>query len=135
MTDIGFDNEHHVPADRTAARVISTGFHWEPEPHWQNVHSETPLPMRKPANDEQRSLLGVKFGRFLVLGVAVAKNRIGTLYVCRCLCGRHEHKTPRAIRNPKNGRDACSACRLIASHRKHNFWLEYGVSRDQEEFL
>ncbi len=126
------------PVDKLAATVVyGRGIHWFPDAHSISLrHSkEFPLGIRPPTNNIQRNLIEKRFGRMKVLGVAVHHNpKKKTLYVCQCDCGAYEHRHAAAINNLHNF-DACHACRLIATRRRHAHWQKTGQQIDPQEYL
>ena len=104
----------NYPVDATARRVTGRGIHYEKVPHPSIRHTDF-LPTRKPTNQLQRELTGVRFGRFRVIGPSAdyAASVQRCSYVCVCACGKHEHRTAKAIRNPKNNWDCCMRCRQV----------------------
>jgi hypothetical protein len=67
------------------------------------MHWDAPPPMKQwmpsPAG-EAMNLTGVKFGRFTVVGLLDldgGKNR-GERWVCRCVCGDYESRSPKSIK-------------------------------------
>ena len=110
-----------VPINKTAARIISGGTHYEQKlnPAAHIAHSDCPLPI-KPIDVKRRrdpcfvNLLGKKTGRLTVIGLADFKHKDKTksaTWVVRCACGNYEHRSSKAIKNPNNVDDACRFCR------------------------
>ena len=105
--------------DKTAARVTSKGYPYEPAKlNGDYFESETPIATKpewfyKKHRKNIPDLRARKVGRFLVLGLAdsqklgIKKGR----WVVRCSCGRYGIRTAKAIRNPKNVDDCCLICR------------------------
>jgi hypothetical protein len=102
--------------NKTAALVTSKGFEYEPAKRIVQVHSSDPLPMKPPARNEV-DLTGLTFGRFTVMGKYTVKSK-QAMWVVRCLCGRYETRSSKAIRNPENHADRCDECRHLRHLRE-----------------
>lgn len=78
------------------------------------THSELPLPTA-PVVKGSLDLTGTKFGAAMtVMGKAPAKiGNNAAAWVVRCACGNYEHRTAKAIRNPRNDQDRCRPCRQV----------------------
>lgn len=114
-----------VPQDATAARVTSRGFQYTPDKQLPRSHRDTPPPMG-PIPDLAPRLIGVKFGRFTVIGWCATQGSKGN-WVVRCVCGAYETRTTRAVRNPKNATvDCCAQCRHVIWLRNHDTWKRTG---------
>jgi hypothetical protein len=110
------------PIDKTAAKVIGTGNHFEPKikPHsHEYVHSDIPLPIKSPLamsisqfknNNQFVDLTGAKIGWLTVVG---ASPEYHGRWVVRCVCGAYEIRTAKAIKNKKNDEDRCIVCRAV----------------------
>ncbi|PWT89281.1 MAG: hypothetical protein C5B54_09200 [Acidobacteria bacterium] len=134
-----------VPANSAAARVTSRGTHYDKKLKEapEIVHSDCPLPMqgadairwRKRTSPDFTDLTGTKTGRLTVIGLADIKYRDPnkkTPWVVRCACGKYEHRSSKAIKNPNNSEDACRACRDWQYVKRR--YREMG-SRDIQEFI
>jgi hypothetical protein len=102
--------------DTTAAKVVARGTHYEPKINYANhEHWDSPPPMKPlPADANCPDLRGAKFGRFIVIGLGDTKRGSGSAgasWVVRCACGDYEHRTKKAILNPRNIEDKCRNCR------------------------
>lgn len=109
-TDVALDR-HLSPVNKTAARVVSNGEHWNPMKKIQTRDSKLPIPFTsiKPMAPIQA---GFRCGALVVLGRANgASTSNGSPYVCRCLCGYYTIRRSKAIRNEANDMDACEICR------------------------
>jgi predicted SprT family Zn-dependent metalloprotease len=119
-----------VPLNRTAARVINqTGEHYDPKVNYHEVlHFENRPPLRdlseyrKEHQETYQTIIGRRFGRFVVVGILAGANRKRktAAWVCRCDCGHYEVRNARVIKNPNNIMDRCQNC-----------WHEY---RAQQRF-
>lgn len=101
-----------VPGNKTAAVVTGKGYGYEPAFKKARETWDAPLPVSRIESDYQNlDLRGVRYGRFLVLGLASGmRDAMGAKWVVRCQCGKYETRRARAIRNPKNCHDACAFC-------------------------
>lgn len=130
--------KHSTPINRMAGRVLQQGIHWEPR---QNslpkdyVHSREPLPKREAFDPIHRGMIGRKFGRLTVMWLGGKPGDDPSRYVCRCACGAYEHRSGKAICNPKNDRDACVECRLIARRKAADYYRQTGRRVEEVEFL
>ena len=107
------------PVNRLAKRVTEPGFQFESikkiaQRHWDAQPSLRPVP-----NDAPK-LAGIKFGRFIVLGLY---NEGNGLWVVRCTCGAFETRKAKSIRNPANKNDCCDNCRQIEYLKTHEQFL------------
>ncbi len=112
-----------VPQSATAARVVSRGEHYEPAINYgDHRHSDTPIAtfaLNEITNPQHlaraRQIIGVKFGRFTVIGYAREQNpNKNARWVVRCSCGNYEIRKAKAIRNRTNSEDRCQDCRHLA---------------------
>jgi hypothetical protein len=94
------------PQDATAACVMSSGEHYEPnvdfDGHW---HSDCPPSMMNVRAGEDRGFIGTTYGRLTVIGIALGK----WVWVVRCACGDYEFR-PRV---PIDSEDRCQVCRHL----------------------
>jgi len=113
-----------TPVDRTAARVLQKGEHYDPvKPKEVFGHSDTPLPTERFRGPASWDMTGVRFGLFVVIGVAPGQLATGlnTRWVVRCQCGAFEYRRTRAIKNQENAHiDRCAVCRDLAWLRNHS---------------
>lgn len=86
-------------------------------------------------------LRGYKFGRLTVVGLldrtgagfaAAGKNKKPAKWLVKCVCGRFEHRTAKAIRNPENHFDRCDHCRQTAYVRRQQWRAQTG--RDDRQW-
>lgn len=120
------DIHARIPINKTAARVVSAGEQYVPnKKHGSYLHSELPLPTRRIPSDAP-DLRGIRFGSFRVVGLGEqgVGRRGNAPWVVRCDCGRYEHRTAKAIRNPRNTEDACNICRHTAFLKRRMAYLE-----------
>ena len=104
-----------TPVDKTAANVIKGGVYYTPDKRIANVHSPTPLPTRsmwftEKRNPEFVNLTGTKFGQMTVIGISADHKKV---WVVRCVCGKYETRSSKAIKNPNNQDDCCQWCRHL----------------------
>lgn len=114
-----------APIDKTARLVTQPGTHYEPQTlqrlngrnHWSDAPPPS-VPLSDAPNSE--NLLGVCFGRFVVVGyLGRGECRDSPAkWLVRCACGRWEARRARAIRNPENIKDACVVCRDLEYRKK-----------------
>ena len=109
-----FEGEHREAINKQAAMVFAKGTNYINGVNVTCAHWEAPPPMREiPVNAPK--LVGVKFGRFKVIGL---HETITGLWVVRCSCGDYEMRKTKSIRNPNNFGDRCTKCRNMAFERK-----------------
>ena len=114
-----FDGTQREPVDKLASMMLAGGEQYHNDVRITCHHWETPPPMKQTPYDAPK-LVGVKFGRFTVLGMH--KTLIGS-WVVRCACGDYEIRKSKSIRNPNNFGDRCVKCRNVAFKRKnYEFW-------------
>lgn len=130
------------PVNRVAAQVTGKGTHWEPEKKRMMGDSETPLPVlsRDQMDGNQRSnldaMLGKKFGRLTVMGVAAdqgGKSTRGMRYVVRCDCGTYTYRRSKSITNEKNGIDCCDNCRHLIHLKRTEIYRRTGKDVNAED--
>jgi hypothetical protein len=118
-----------APSNSTAAKVMARGVSYAPPvKHLTQAHSENCPPlkpvasMRATAPAVVAELVGREFGRLRVLGVLDDPNRSQkspAAWVVRCLCGRFETRSRRALLQGNcNGEDRCSACWSLAKIKR-----------------
>jgi len=121
-----------TPVDITAARVLSGGEHYVSRSGFKGWRAEICPPLR-PLLPTDLNLVGLKFGRFTVMGLPREKvmlSRKTSAWVVRCACGRFEHRSAKAIRNPANFGDRCFECRKTAERRVFHEWRTTGRQLD-----
>lgn len=111
-----------VPLDKTAARVMGKGVHYEREmkPAPTQVRASVdPLPTASSALiaglDVYKELVGNTFGRWRVIGFAANQGtqNSNATWVVKCSCGRYEHRKAKAIRRAPMTGDCCAECRNL----------------------
>jgi hypothetical protein len=116
-----------VPLNKTVARVMGRGVHYEPEhkPAATYVQSEDPLPVKDGAPfrgvNTYDALIGKQFGRWRVIGLAdpQPKSRVA-VWVVKCSCGRYNHRRAKQIKRAAETGDCCHECQNLARIR-HNY--------------
>jgi hypothetical protein len=106
------DIARNDPVDKTAARVVTSGVHYQLK-GTKVAHWEACPPLRKfrgSRSPTDRNLAGKRFGSFRVMGIHALGHKVRK-WVVRCACGRYELRSGRAICNPKNTEDCCVQCR------------------------
>lgn len=105
-----------VPIDKTAARQMSKGIHWEPklEIAQTHVHQDAPTLRRVPSHIVD--LTGRTFGRLTVVGLFHEKGsfgqrkKLGEIWQVRCQCGQYETRRGKGIQFRTNHDDCCIKC-------------------------
>lgn len=118
------------PVDSTAARVVSTGEHFEYRPLHTEVCSAVPLPV-VPARLDGEPLRGICFGRLTVKGRWDGTKK---RWVCRCVCGNYVLRRATAIKQAAPD-SACPQCYLMAVSKKNEFLRRTGQERQTREFM
>ncbi|MEY2117100.1 hypothetical protein [Rhodanobacter sp. FW106-PBR-R2A-1-13] len=113
------------PVNRVAKDVIGGGEHYEHVPKGQsNVDQQHAYPTRElaeiPVN--LRHLLGYRYGRLTVVGLALVPSR----WVVRCNCGTYSLRTTKAICNPINNIDSCQSCQHKLFLRRREIYQRTG---------
>jgi len=117
-----------TPMGRTAAFVTSESRdNFVSTKKITQRHSDNPFKMRQATIGEARchsfeNLTGREFGLFRVVGIFDYENfqkgkKTPFLWVCRCVCGRYETRSARAVRNRLNDQDRCDECRQTETLR------------------
>jgi len=129
-----------APINRQAAEVTGPGTHFDPKKKIQTKDSDTPIPVRSPLASEKsnpcfKDLAGIRFGRFVVLGIfADSKPGIGLRWVVKCSCGVYSVRAGKAIKNPENTQDRCEHCRYLAYLKRNECWRRTGRQPDIRDF-
>ena len=130
-TDIAFDR-HLSPVNRSAARVIARGEHWDPKKKIETADSPNPLLYAAP-DAASHVTAGHCFGSLVVLGRAtdplLKKGKGGSAYVCRCTCGYYTIRRAKAVLNPANDKDACDRCRQKQYLNRKDEYIQHGRNR------
>lgn len=119
-----------TPVDNTARQVTSEGVHYSPRikncrQFWEYQ------PKVKAHPRAELELAGIKFARFTVIGLTVEPRRRSNekcIWVCKCVCGRFEKRTAKAIKNPKNTDDMCTHCQHLDQMKRNSFYKRYGYN-------
>lgn len=105
-----------APVNKTAARVIGRGVHWEPDrkPHPGFQHWKAPPPMVSPAKYPEDpgfvDLRGKRIGRLVVVGYLGKPNKSKSArWLLRCDCGDYEARSARAVKAGE-GDHMCIEC-------------------------
>lgn len=125
------NNQHSIPVNSTAKKVISPGFHYKPNLKNLVNHFENPLKLQsiksdgKEKNEQFQDFTGYIHGYFTVMGLCkqkLSKERFsyGAKWLCKCRCGNYETRTTRAIKNHINnpGKFDPDKCRQCEDMRK-----------------
>lgn len=108
------------PVDQTAARVTSSGEHYEPDVPKSNAYdSDLPIAIA-PCHPRADNLIGRRVGRLTVIGYHGPRLNgkgevISHRWVMRCDCGMWTVRRARAIKNPKCAEDCCDKCSYVRS--------------------
>lgn len=134
--DIGFDHNHTIPRDTTAAAVVFyKGVHYDPEikgktyqtqdtPHLLRSISSLPDKVKKDPNFKDYT--GFKYGNFVVVGLL--KDKKFDKWVLRCNCGLYEiRRTSRLREEPKRlCQQICQSCLDLARLQNREFYQKNG---------
>lgn len=120
-----------APVDRVAAIVTSKGYRYIPDKKTGPNHWETCPEMRRYRRVAGgcTNLTGVRFGRFVVVGLYAGKTGNGestSVWVCRCACGRFETRTARVVKNGKDNDDCCDMCRHLKYLKRNEEYRRTG---------
>lgn len=121
------DETHQKPINKTAALVVSSGFHYVSDKKILSLESRNPIAIRKPNRAElgQKSfvdLTGRRYARFTVIG----QYSNGAGWVVRCDCGMYCIRQAKAIKNPKNDCDRCEECRHLRYLKRKDYFRRTG---------
>ena len=97
-----------LPINKTAALVTGKGTHFDPVIKPSCYATTDIRPRLRPVPKNTLDLTGVRFGRFVVVGLPADLN---DRWVVKCDCGNYEHRRAKAIRNLANNVDRCNVCR------------------------
>jgi hypothetical protein len=122
---------HETPINKTAALVVSKGYSYETKTiHSPTLFSENVLRTIPTPNVVITDLTGLKFGRFVVMGLSYdVKKR----WVVKCSCGNYEVRTAKCI-NKKLDDQMCIKCYSALQAIKKSDWAT-GKCRDFEEYV
>ena len=115
-----------APINKTAARVTSKGFDYQPNKLIVCVEGDLPLPVRQ-LTPEEEDLRGKRVGRLTVIGRYAGGNG---LWVVRCDCSRYATRKTKALKNPNNYGDRCEQCRHISYLKRMDVWRRTGKEVD-----
>jgi len=106
-----------TPIDRTAAQVVQKGVHYDPTHEDVRWFSELP-PCGNPPHGIP-NYIGIKAGYLTVIGYS---NREGAKWVCRCVCGRYEHRNAKSLKKNKHSEygQSCTVCNNTQRVREGN---------------
>ena len=116
--------------NKTAALVVGRGVDWVPDKIINTGDSELPL-QTKPTPFGVSDLSGVRFARFLVIGLSAD---FPGKWVVRCSCGKFSMRRAKTIKNPLNTCDRCEHCRHLAYLKRFDFWKRTGIDRPLDQF-
>ena len=120
-----YDSGLH-PVDEIAGRVVSTGTHYTPKlKQGSAIEQRTPFPMLPEAKllPSVRSFVGYRFGRLKVIGFC---SDVRKRWVVRCACGMYALRSLKAIRNPGNVDDSCTACGYLMHLQRRDIFRRTG---------
>lgn len=117
------DNPVYVPVDKKAAMVIGTGEHFDIDLSGCANVFDTPPQIRPVPRGYRFNLVGVRFGRFIVIGLVAARRtnlrqykRAKARWVCKCDCGKYVIFKTKSIRNPSTEQnEGCPYCYRLNS--------------------
>jgi hypothetical protein len=115
-----------APVNKQAAKVLGGGEHWVPRWRPDNVLRWDAPPKMKAVPNGVPNLVGIRFGRFTVIGLLDCENKDKAKWVCRCVCGTYEHRSAKAIRNPINVNDRCRHCGYLWNLKRRSFFERTG---------
>ena len=121
------DFHARTPVNKTAQRVISPGFRYEPRISPNAGDSRTPLPIKINVDPQAPKLAGHKYARMTVIGFAADRKGV---WVVRCSCGTYTYRKTKAILNPENDQDRCAECRHLAYLKRNERWRATGKDQD-----
>ncbi len=116
-------NKELLPINRKASK-LNDGYSYESSKKIQTRDYDILQPTFRSFLD------GTKFGWLTVIGRTKAKRRKLSLYLCRCNCGRYTERKAKAIRNPKNNKDACGLCLETKRLQRKQEYLATGRNID-----
>ncbi|HHZ96534.1 MAG TPA: hypothetical protein EYN67_13510 [Flavobacteriales bacterium] len=121
---------HETPINKTAALVVSKGYSYETKTiHSPTLFSENGL-KTKSAPVNTKDLIGVKFGRFVVIGFSADRK---SKWVVRCSCGNYEVRSAKCV-NAGRLDQMCIKCYSSLQAIKKADWA-VGKGRDFEEYV
>ncbi|MFA4974651.1 MAG: hypothetical protein WC683_18755 [bacterium] len=114
------------PINRGAGVAVGArGVHYEPKLDNSRVTLDAP-PRMRPVPHDAPDLIGLQFGRFRVVGLSAELNG---RWVVRCVCGKYEFRTARAIRGEHAELDKCSYCQHLDHLKYHDHVQQFGAAR------
>ena len=121
-----------APIDRIAARIIRPGIHFEPKIKRLQNHSPEIVPTDPYLGPKEKNLIGLRFHNFTVIGFLKSKRheKMGPLWLVRCVCGEYTSRRSKSLNNPKNKGDKCDKCRHIDEVNRHYYFLVNGFNID-----
>ena len=81
---------------------------------------------------KKHDLSGLKSGRLTVLGWSGERSKKdrGSLWICKCNCGRYVKRRSKSIKN--NSESMCSKCDIILTLRRSEHFRKYGYDKDKQ---
>lgn len=122
------DIHARVPVDAVAARVVSTGEHYDPglriAQKIARECSDLPIPTRPvqvPGGGQFIDFTGHTVGRLTVVGLSVEMktgSRGQVKWVCRCVCGRYCIRSTKALKSGHDDSNECAHCYHVSLLKK-----------------
>lgn len=133
MEDIGV----RQPVNKLASIVTGKGVHFESNKKILTMESDFPFPVIQ--NLKGESLIGIKRGRLIVIGLLDCKNNISKnvnnqKWVTKCICGKYVIRRGKAILNKKNTQDRCEMCRELVFLKRNEIWRRTGQDYEVNRF-
>lgn len=123
------DETHREAVNKTADSVFWKGTRYLGKANITCAHWRAAPFMSSKVPRDMPNLIGVRFGRFTVVGLEKEMKNRG--WVCRCDCGDFETRKTRAVRNPNNFGDRCHECRDRAFEVRDYVFAKTGRQVDQ----
>lgn len=123
---------HQIPANSTAARVVSKGTHYVRQfKEGNEIESDNPI-ATSPVPPRRYNLTGHKCGRLTVIGYHSSKD--GARWVCRCVCGCYLIRRSKALLNIANASvDGCRSCRNLDFLKRRQQCIESGEYKSESK--
>lgn len=110
-----------IPVNKTAAKVMQKGEHWESkaihsQAEWETPPPTKPMPLYK---RNFKNLIGMKSDRITIVGY-LGGTKEGSLWSARCVCGKYVTRKQRTFLKSiiKKTQNCCQTCGKLDHFRK-----------------
>lgn len=112
------NNQHSIPINSTAKRVIQKGVDYEYIDSYLGYHDFLPEELKKITHRPKGFIdfTGKKIGTFTVIGMCKKKIKNNSQWLVKCNCGMYEKRMTKALKNQQHM--TCRSCLDLIKIRK-----------------